>query len=414
MPFDDLTVALVSTQRRWHGGEEQERLLAEGLRRRGCRCVVIARRGGMFAERMAAEGYEVETFPGGGRSPAAIWRIRRILRKIRPEILHFNDSHSIDAAGIASLGLRIPVRTAARRVDFPIRSPRRYRWFCDCIICVSNAVAETCRRGGIPQRLLRVVHDGADPARAKSGDRSRGRDSLQLDDGQTLLLTVATLAENKGHRFLLEAMPEVLRKTPNAVLALAGDGELLESLRQQAERLGIGSHVRFLGFRDDVYDLIHAADLFVMPTYREGLCSTLIDVMLAGRPIVATTAGGIPDLLGRSSPLKKSALEYPGATAGLSSSDFPGNANRTAGQASSGAPYSPPAPLPNGEGSDDPVAWLVPPRDSQSLEEAIIEAFNSPERAELFQRQARERAERNFTADRMVDRTLALFHELLT
>lgn len=392
IPSADLTVALVSTQRRWHGGEEQERLLAEGLRRRGCRCVVIARRGGMFAERMATEGYEVETFPGGGRSPAAIWRIRRILQNIRPDVLHFNDSHSIDAAGIASLGLRVPLRTAARRVDFPIRSPRRYRWFCDCIICVSNAVADTCRRGGIPQPLLRVVHDGVDPARAKSGDRTRGRDSLQLADGQTLLLTVATLAENKGHRFLLEAMPEVLRKTPNTVLALAGDGELLEPLRQQAERLGIGSHVRFLGFRDDVYDLIHAADLFVLPTYKEGLCSTLIDVMLSGRPIVATTTGGIPDLLGRRAdcePVQDSVSE--------TDSRQP----------------SPPVPLPNGEGSDDTVAWLVPPQDSRALAQAVVEALNSPEQAAAYQRRALQRAEQLFIADRMVNATMAIFWEHL-
>ena len=166
-----LTIALVSTQRLWHGGEEQARLLAVGLRGRGCRCVVLARRGGKFAERMAAEGIEVEEFSGGGRSLTALRQIRRTLRRIRPDVLHYNDSHAISAAGVTSLGLRIPVRVAARRVDFPIRSPRQYRWFCDGVICVSHAVAEVCRQGGIPDRLLHVVHDGVDPARARSGDR---------------------------------------------------------------------------------------------------------------------------------------------------------------------------------------------------------------------------------------------------
>ena len=94
----------------------------------------------------------------------------------------------------------------------------------------------------------------------------------------------------------------MIQRVPNAVVALAGDGELRETLEQQAAQLGVQSHVRFLGFRNDVYDLIHAADLFVLPSHKEGLCSTLIDVMLAERTIVATTAGGIPDLVGSDEP----------------------------------------------------------------------------------------------------------------
>jgi len=394
MPAPDLTVAMVSTQRCWHGGEEQERLLAEGPRRRGCRCVVLARRGGMFAERMLAEGFEVETFSGSGRGPAAMWRTRRLLRQIRPDVLHFNDSHAIDGAGMAALGLRIPVRAAARRVDFAIRSSRRYRWFCNCVICVSKAVADVCREGGIPDRMLRVVHDGVDPARVRSGDRKRGRRALQLSDDRTLLLTVATLTDHKGHRFLLDAMPEVLQKKQNVLLALAGDGELLDSLRQHAERLGIASQVRFLGFRNDVYDLINAADLFVLPSHKEGLCSTLIDVMLAGRPIVATAAGGIPDLLGRGT----------GCHAGAFSGPVVETDDRRP---------SPTASTSEADPSDEPVAWLVPPRDPPALARTIIGALDSPEQSAILRRRALERAEQRFTADCMVDATLAVFRKYL-
>ena len=84
MPQPALTIALASTQRRWHGGEEQARLLAVGLLRRGCRCVAIARRGGAFAERMAAVGFEVVGISGGGRNPAALWQIRQALRAFAP------------------------------------------------------------------------------------------------------------------------------------------------------------------------------------------------------------------------------------------------------------------------------------------------------------------------------------------
>lgn len=365
MPASEPTVALVSTQRHWHGGEEQARLLIAGLRRRGCRCAVLARHGGAFAKRMASEGFDVFSFLGNGRNPAAIWQIRCALRRLRPDVLHYNDPHAITAAGIAAIGLRVPVRVAARRVDFPLRSPCPYRLFCDGVVCVSSAVQKVCRDGGLPENMLRVVHDGVDPARVAAGDRRRGRQSLGLADDQILLLTVAKLTDHKGHRFLLEALPEVIRRFPNAMIALAGDGELRESLEHLAEQLGVQSHVRFLGFRNDVYDLIQAADLFVLPSHLEGLCSTLIDVMLAPRTIVTTTAGGIPDLV---------AAEEPGG---------------------------------------EPVAWTVPPRDPKALAEAILRALASPQDCLKMQQLAHRRAEERFTAESMVEATLAVYREML-
>jgi L-malate glycosyltransferase len=367
MPSHSLTVALASTQRGWHGGEEQARLLAIGLRQRGHRCVFLARRDGALAQRMAAEGFEVFPFTGGGRSPLALWQIRRHLRQIKPDVLHGNDSHALVGAGLAAWGLHIPAKIAARRVDFPLRSSRSYRWFSHRVVCVSRAVAEVCRTGGIPAEMLRVVHDGVDPARVRSGNRERGRRWLALTDDQTLLLTVAKLTDHKGHRFLLDALPAVIRQVPNVVVALAGDGELRDVLQEQTQRLGIQSHVRFLGYRDDVPDLIHAADLFVLPSHMEGLCSTLIDVMLAGRTIVTTTAGGIPDLVG---------------------SDEPGT----------------------GEGH---FAWTVPPCDSIRLADAILLALASPNECAAMQQRACRRAEQLFTADCMVEATLAVYREIV-
>jgi len=360
-----LTVALASTQRFWHGGEEQARLLAVGLRQRGCRCVVLARQDGALAERMAAEGFQTILFSGNGRTPAALWRLRRELRCIGPDVLHYNDSHALTSAGLAALGLRIPARIAARRLDFPLHSSRQYRWFCDRVVCVSQAVARVCRESGIPPAMLHVVHDGVDPRRVRLGDRGRGRQSLALADDQVLLLCVAKLTDHKGHRFLLDALPRVIREVPRLVVALAGDGELRETLERQAEQLGIQSQLRFLGYRHDVPDLIHAADVFVAPSHMEGLCSTLIDVMLAGRTIVTTTAGGIPDLVGAN------------------------------------------------ESDGEPVAWLTPPRNPAALAEAILRALAAPEQSAAMRQRACLRAERLFTADHMVDATLAVYRQVL-
>lgn len=360
-----LQVALVSTERGWGGGEEQARLLALGLRSRGHNCVVFARDDGLFARRMTDEGLEVVRFRGKGRSLASLWKIRQHLRRIRPDVLHCNDSHALTSAGLAALGPRIPARIASRRVVFPPRSALHYRWFADRVVCVSEAVAEICRKRGIPADLLQVVHDGVDPSRANGGDRLRGRKVLDVGDDQTLVLTVAKLTDCKGHTYLLNAAPAVLREHPEVIFAFAGDGELLEPLQEETRRLGIESRVRFLGFRQDVPDLLHAADLFVLPSHTEGLCSTLIDAMLAGRSIVTTTAGGIPELTGA---------------------------------CDRDAPH---------------VAWSVPPRDCDALARAILDALDSPEKRAEFQERARSRAEKLFTANRMVESTLEVYRQVL-
>jgi len=360
-----LRVALVSSEHGWHGGEAQAFALAKGLRRRGHACLILARQGGEFARRIAGEGFQIGTFLGRGRSPLDLWRIRRHLIRFGPDVLHMNDAHALTGGMLASFGLDVPASIVSRRVDFPVRSALRYRHSCDRILCVSRSVVRACHASGIPAGQLRLVHDGVDPEVVDAADRGRGRRAMGVDADRRLLLTVASLTDCKGHRYLLEAMAAVVKEFPEVQLALAGDGELADALKQQTRRLGLEENVRFLGYRDDVPDLIKAADLFVMPSHTEGLCSSIIDAMLARRPIVTTTAGGIPDLVGSDSP------------------------------------------------DEEPVAWMVPPRDVGELAEAMLDALESPELWPELGRRARQRALNLFTSDRMVASTLAVYREVL-
>ena len=360
-----LTVALAVTSRLWGGAEQQAALLARGLRDRGHSCHVLASRGSPFATRMAAEAFPVATFLGTGRDPVSLWCIRRHLRRIRPDVLHMNDPHALTSTGLASLGLAIPARVGARHSCFPIHYSSRYGQLCDRVICVIGAVAEVCRRDGIPAEMLRIVHCGSDDRMLCSGSRRRGRDALGLSHDQPLLLTVALLNPCKGHAFLLDALPPVIRRHPRLCLALAGDGETAAALQTRARQLGIDSHVRFLGYRHDIPDLLMAADLFVMPSLTEGFCSVLIEAMLAGVPIVTTAVGGIPEVVG-----------------------------------SDGS-------------SADPVAWTVPAGDSQALSAAILEALASPQGRSQRGLRGKQRALAQFTANRMVEKTLKVYRELL-
>jgi glycosyltransferase involved in cell wall biosynthesis len=265
----------------------------------------------------------------------------------------------VTLGGLAAWRLAGAVTVAARRTACPLRSPARYQWLCDRLFCVSRYAAELCAQAGFPPDRLVVVHDGVDPDRVRSGDRGRGRATLGLGDHETMLLHVGSLNACKGHRFLLDAMPTVLNRRPEAQLVLAGAGELEAPLREQAGRLNVRHRVRFLGFRHDVPDLIHACDLFVFPSICEGLGSTLIDVMLARRPIVTTLAGGIPDVVGQT-----------------------GDSPRR-------------------------VAWIAPPGQADELGKTIVHALEATEENAAMVERAKVRAESLFTVDRMVEATLA-------
>jgi glycosyltransferase involved in cell wall biosynthesis len=205
---------------------------------------------------------------------------------------------------------------------------------CDALVCVTRETARICQEAGLPAHKLHVIHAGSDPARLQAGNRGRGRAALGLAADDTLLLTVAALIECKGHADLLEALAAIVPRRPSVLLALAGAGPLQPSLARLAARLGLANRVLFLGFRPDVPDLLQAADLCVIPSRLEGICSTLVEAMLAARPVVTTLAGGMGEI----------ALSAPG---------------------------------------EPPLAWTVPPANPHALATAIDQALSSPDERRL-------------------------------
>ena len=357
-----LSVVLFSTQAKWHGGERQLSLLAEGLRSRGHDCTIVAKSDSEVANRLGENGFPIVTFTGRGRAPSTLWRLRRFLTQKQPDVVHFNDSHAITTGGLASFGLGIPARITSRRVDFRIRSPFRFQVLSDSVFCVSNAVRRACENVGIASSRLFVVHDGVDPQGLLPGDRDLFRAESQIELDRPVISCIAKLTDCKGHRYLLEAMREVVETIPNVLLVCAGDGNLRSALEEQTIELGLKRNVRFLGYRDDVSQILSASDLMVISSHTEGLCSSIIDAMLLGCPVVATAAGGIPDLV-----------------------------------------------TPDGL----KLGWLVRPRDPKSLAEGIIEALSDRPMRESRAETARDFAYAEFTHSKMIDRTIEGYRRVI-
>ena len=151
---------------------------------------------------------------------------------------------------------------------------------------------------GRPQDIL-IIHSGVDIDAFDSGpaDIAAKKASLGLDPGGQLIGFAGWLLPIKGLEHLVNAMPAVLQQHPAATLVLIGKGDLEQALRQQAERMGLDRRVRFLGWRDDVADIMPLLDVFVLPSLNEGMGRVLVEAMAAGRPVVASRVGGIPDLV---------------------------------------------------------------------------------------------------------------------
>jgi glycosyltransferase involved in cell wall biosynthesis len=291
----------IDTARTWRGGQNQVLLTVLGLRAMGHRAVLVAHGQGELYRR-AAEGSDLLALaPQGEVDLSAAWKLSRILRDQRPDIVHAHDPHAVAMAALAlSFGglSERPALIVSRRVDFHLQKHSFSRWKyrqADLFIAASRAIRDMLIEDGIAPARIVVVHDGIDVARIERLPAVDLRTEFWLPHGAPVLVNVGALVPHKGQRFLVEAMPQVRRALPDARLVIFGDGELRGALESQVRELHLDRHVLFAGFRPDVLQLMKSADLFVMSSVTEGLGSTILDALAMGLPVVATRAGGIPE-----------------------------------------------------------------------------------------------------------------------
>lgn len=171
--------------------------------------------------------------------------------------------------------------------------------FCDRMIVVARAVLEARqRKWKIPAARMAYIPNSVDPARF---DFEAPREALRVECGVPtdgpLVLCVGSLLPVKGHAYLIQAAARVIALFPDVTFALAGGGGLEDDLVRQAQKEGVSDRFLFLGYRDDVEKLLKAADVFVLPSMREGTSIAILEAMAAGTPVVATDVGGNPELI---------------------------------------------------------------------------------------------------------------------
>lgn len=296
------------------GAEALLTAYASEIERQGfdVRVVVLQNRdGNPEADRLRANGISVELLPLDKlRRIDQIRAALRRLRRMKPDIIHAHLEASTLLAGIARIVLRVPVVSTLHTLEYPERLDRasarlwvRNRVLAniyDRVICLSSAIEANARGHGLSRAPLISISNGIDIARF---DRDVGhapeviRAGLGIPDGSRLVISVAVLRQPKGIDRLIRAVARVRETVPDLHLLIVGDGEEKSRLETLAHDLGVSDSVTFSGFRNDVPDLLRAADLFALPTLWDALPTVLIEAMAAHLPIVASDVGGIPDMV---------------------------------------------------------------------------------------------------------------------
>lgn len=302
-----LRVMLLITGLARGGAEAQAAGLALELRRRGCEVSVVSMLPPVaFVEELKRGGVDVHSLGmrPGKPGPRGLWRFVKLLRDVRPTVLHAHLFHANLLARLTRLICPVPVllstihslAESGRNATGVSARDWLYRctdWLSDRTVSVSEAVsARHLESRAVSPRASVVIPNGVrlETLVVPAETRARVRRELEIHD-EFAWLTAGRLMWKKDHATMLQAMA----RQPEGILFIAGEGPLEKELRAQAETLG--ARVRFLGLREDIPDLMSACDGFVMSSVVEGLPMALIEAAMAGLPAVATDAGGVREVI---------------------------------------------------------------------------------------------------------------------
>jgi len=294
-----LSLFQIDAGKEWRGGQRQVLFLARALKAQGRSFRLVCQPGSPLHEKASAE--KLPVLPIRMRNEfdlAAVLKLGMAMRKHRCRLAHFHDAHAVSVGKAAAALAKVPIRIVSRRVDFPIKSRRKYVTNIDAVIAISDEVRRVLVKGGVPSKLIEVVPSGVDfaPFREAADDGFLRRE-LRFRPDDFLVGIVAQLEDHKGHRFLIDATRIIKKETPRIKLIVVGSGSLDMELTRQAHDLDVEDLVFFLGYRDDVPRILASLDLFVLSSHMEGLGSSIMDAMAAKLPVVATRAGGIPEVV---------------------------------------------------------------------------------------------------------------------
>lgn len=226
------------------------------------------------------------------------------------------------------------------------------------------AVSEDIRQRVIRERKLSpeqvvTIHYGVDVEKFTPERQVLKKTDIGVSDDHLIVGTVGRFDHPKGHKYLIDAVPEIVQKFPKVRFVFAGDGPLRKEVEQQINKLGLNDYFILLGFRRDVKQLLGVFDLFVLPSLSEGLPNAILEAMACSKPVVATAVNGVVEVV-----------------------------------------------------EDDVTGFLVPPKNSSEMAKAIIKMVKLSDEMKGMGKRGRERVIKHFSVEQQIEKFEDLYLSL--
>ena len=302
----------------------------------------------------------------------AIFAIRKLIKKIKPNIIHLNSSKISILGSLASIFSKSKIIYTAHgwvfneplskfKKSFYLHAEKFTAKFKNKIICVSVFDHKAALENKIaPKEKLITIHNGIEKIHIQTKDLARALLSKsinqQLNNDETIIGSVGNLYKTKGFEYFIKAIKILVDNKINIKAVIIGEGREREELEDWIDQLYLKNHVILPGRIDKVAELLPALDVYICSSVKEGLSYTVIEAMMASLPIVATHVGGNPELI-----------------------------------------------------TDSQEGLLVKAADPEKLAQTIIKLINNPELSNNLAKNAKAKAEKEFTLEKMVNKTKGLY-----
>jgi glycosyltransferase involved in cell wall biosynthesis len=286
----------VETGRHFYGGAQQVVWLVTGLGAQNIDCKLVCPPGSDLSAVARDAGIDaINLSCAGDLDVTFAWRLRQLLVKERPDIVHCHSRRGADFLGGQAAAMTGIPAVVSRRVDSTepgAIAGLRYRPFSK-VIAISQHIADLLLEGGLDEKRMALIRSSVDAGNMPvAADDSLMRQEFGIVPGNFAIAIAAQLIPRKGHSFLFEALAGLHGANRNIRLVVFGTGALETELRIAVTRMNLGGVVQFAGFRRDFDRLLPGFDLLVHPAIREGLGVAMLKAAAARIPVVAFDVAG--------------------------------------------------------------------------------------------------------------------------
>ena len=359
------TLSIIHTESSKGWGGQEIRTLKEAccLSEHGHQITFIVKKDAQLAKRARDAGFCCHELPmKNALDFSSMWQIKKLIDQIGPDIVNTHSGHDSILAGLAiKLSKTKPAHLRTRHLILPITSKMTYTTLPDHVMTVGMATKQMLMKQGIAESHLTSIVTGFDEQLFDPAKYSKNalRQQLDIDEDTPLIGCVAILRQKKGHDYLIDAVPAVLKNYPNAQFMIVGDGPQKERLTQKIIDNNLQASVHMLGFMP-AQEVLPSLDIMVLPTLEEAFGGALIEAQAMEVPVISTTVGGVPEAV-----------------------------------------------------ENNVTGILVPPENSQALADAMIQLLDNPEKRKTMGKAGRKRALEHFTIEKMGDKLVTLYLKLL-